>query len=76
MDTWKHYVLNYVFKKHLWHFHFSLKNIGHQIIEKPKNYEGLGAFYTCVDDEEEHLSISHPIVPMVTLLNNGTEVMY
>ncbi|KAF9803767.1 hypothetical protein SFRURICE_012066, partial [Spodoptera frugiperda] len=51
----------------------SLKNIGNQIIEKPKNYEGLGAFYTCVDDEEEHLSISHPIVPMVTLLNNGTE---
>ncbi|XP_022827106.1 fatty acid synthase-like [Spodoptera litura] len=51
----------------------SLKNIKNQNSAEPKNYKGLGAFYTCVDNEEEHLSTSHPIVPMVTLLNNGTE---
>ncbi|KAH9645168.1 hypothetical protein HF086_005713 [Spodoptera exigua] len=51
----------------------SLKNIGSQATEKPRNSDGLGAFFTCIDEEEEHLFTSHPIIPMVTLLNNGTE---
>ncbi|PZC84556.1 hypothetical protein B5X24_HaOG204586 [Helicoverpa armigera] len=51
----------------------SLKNIGNTTTEKPKSCTGLGAFYTHIDDEEEHLETSHPIVPMVNLLNNGTQ---
>nr|XP_049700707.1 fatty acid synthase [Helicoverpa armigera] len=51
----------------------SLKNIGSPPTEKPKSCTGLEAIYTHIDDEEEHLETSHPIVPMVTLLNNGTQ---
>ncbi|CAB3255958.1 unnamed protein product [Arctia plantaginis] len=49
-----------------------LKSLGTQTTTNVVR-EGLGVFYTNIDDEEEHMATSHPIVPMVTILNNGTD---
>ncbi|KAJ8720391.1 hypothetical protein PYW07_012434 [Mythimna separata] len=51
----------------------SLKSIGNDTSANPKNHNGLEAFYTCIDDEEELVG-TYPIVPMITQLNNGTEI--
>ncbi|XP_037873187.1 fatty acid synthase [Bombyx mori] len=52
----------------------SLKDLG-KIKKKPDtNFNsGLGAFIACVDDEETHVTMSHNIVSMKTLLNKSIE---
>ncbi|XP_075976879.1 fatty acid synthase-like [Anticarsia gemmatalis] len=50
----------------------SLKTIGIKT-ESTVPREGLGAFYTSIQNEKEQIATSHPIVPLQTLLNNGTE---